>query len=253
AVNLPLIQDVLGVRASIYDRNYQGYTDDVFLGAGDSNTGKDYGGRVALTWNPSQVLHVNLSGMWNRTQSDDNAVTTLGNVSTYEANGAVFYRGEPVNGPLAGSHPFLQPFSKKLDYYAATINYDAPHDITVTSASSWSQTATFRVQDASAVYGEYPPLFGEPAGYANYLLDLRLRKFTQELRASSATEGLIEWLIGGFYTRESATNYQEVKVYDNAYQQLPGPVFSPDFFYASLPSAYKEYAAFGDLTVNITS
>ena len=253
AVNIPLIADKLAVRASIYDRNYQGYTDDVFVGDRDSNTGKEYGGRLALTWNPWDSLHIKLSGLWNRTESDDNAVVTLGNISTVTRDGATFYTGQPTLGTLSGSHPFHQPFSKKLDYYAATINYDAPYGITLTSASSWSRTATLRIQDQSGSYGQYPPVFGLPVGYSNYLLDLDLRKFTQELRATSAPGGLIEWLIGGFYTDEKNSNYQVANVYDTTYQQLPGPVFSPFFFYGKLPSTYKEYALFGDLTVNLTS
>jgi iron complex outermembrane recepter protein len=255
AGNIPLIQDKLGIRASIYDRRYQGYTDDVFVGDKDSNTGREYGGRVALTWNPLESMRVNVSGLWNRTQSDDNAVVTLGNISTYEQDGAEFFRGQPTYGSLAGSHPFEQPFSKKLDYYEGTINYDAPGGITITSASSWSRTATLRVQDTTASYGDFPAALGEPtAGYnSNYLLDLRLRKFTQELRATSTSGGRFEWLIGGFYTDEKNSNYQVANVYDSNYLPLNNPTFSPFFFYAKLPSTYKEYAAFGDLTLNVTS
>src|SRR3569833_4112011 len=153
AGNIPLIQDRLGLRASIYDRRYQGYTDNVFIGDKDSNTGKEYGGRVALTWTPLDVIRVNLSGMWNRTQSDDKAVVTLGNLNKEERDGVPFFRGEPIFGRLAGSHPFEQPFSKKLDYYEGSINYDSPFGITVTSASSYSLTATIRLQDSTASYG----------------------------------------------------------------------------------------------------
>lgn len=254
AGNIPLIRDQLGIRASIYDRKYQGFTDDVFIGAQDSNTAREYGGRVALTWAPLDVLRINLSGLWNRTQSDDNAVVTLGNVDTYQDHGAEFFRGEPLLGRLSGSHPFEQPFSKKLDYYEGTINYDAPLGITLTSASSWSKTATIRIQDTTTSYGEFPAALGEPAnGFSNYLLDLNLRKFTQELRATSATGGRFEWLIGGFYTDEKNSNYQVANVYDSNYQPINNPIFTPFFFYGKLPSSYKEYAAFGDLTLNITA
>jgi outer membrane receptor protein involved in Fe transport len=199
-------------------------------------------------------LRVNLSGLWNRTQSDDNAVVTLGNVTPYDDNGAQSFRGQPIFGKMAGSHPFEQPFSKKLDYYEGTLNYDAPFGITLTSASSWSRTATIRLQDSTASYGEFPAAFGEPtAGYSNFLLDLSLRKFTQEFRVTSATGGRLEWLIGGFYTDENNSNYQVANVYDSHYQPLNNPVFTPFFFYGKLPSTYEEYAAFGDLTLNVTS
>jgi outer membrane receptor protein involved in Fe transport len=252
ALNAPLAQDRLAIRASVYDRNYEGYTDNVFRGDKDSNTGRQYGGRLGLTWKPADSLRVNLNAIWNRTRSDDNAVVTLGNVTTYVDNGAVFYRGEPTLGRLAGSHPFSQPFTKSIDYYSGTVNWDAPAGVTVTSATSWSRTRTHRVQDSSSSYGVYPLLFGLPEGYSDYHLDLDLKKFTQEVRAASASGGRFEWLVGGFYTHESSANHQLANVYDTNYVQLTGPVFSPFFLDAQLPSTYDEYAAFGDLTLNIT-
>lgn len=252
AVNIPLVRDRLAVRASIYDRNYEGYTDNAFRGDKDSNTGRQYGGRLALTWKPADNLRVNLNGIWNRAQSDDNAVVTLGNVTTQNEGPAIFYHGEPTLGRLTGSHPFAQPFSKSIDYYSGTINYDAPHGVTLTSATSWSHTKTHRIQDASSSYGQYPLLFGLPAGYSDYKLDLDLKKFTQEVRAASPTGGRFEWLVGAFYTHEESANHQLANVYDTNYVQLGGPVFSPFFVMAELPSTYDEYAAFGDLTLNIT-
>jgi iron complex outermembrane receptor protein len=247
AINIPLVRDHLAIRASLYDREYAGYTDNVMLGDKDSNKGRQYGGRVALTWKPSPALRVNLSGLWNRTTSDDNAVVTLGNVTTTNERGADFYQGQPVYGRLAGDHPFAQPFSKAIDYYSASINYDAPLGITVSSATSWSRTVTHRLQDATVNYGE----FASPAGYSDYHLDLGLRKFTQELRATSASGGFVEWLVGGFYTHESSTNQQLALGVDTQYRPLGG-LFDPFLLYASLPSTYREAAAFGDVTLNLT-
>ena len=251
-VNVPIIADKLAMRASVYDKHYQGYTDDVFLGAENSNTGRQYGGRLAATWEPLPDLHVNLGGIWNRTSSDDNAVVTLGNVTTYTEDGAVFYRGVPTLGELAGSHAFLQPFSKEIDYYSATVVWDAPSELTLTSATSWSRAVTHRVQDTTSSYGLVPTLVGLPEGYSRYHLDLDLEKFTQEVRVASATGGRFEWLVGVFYTDESSENQQRANVYDTSYNELSAPPLSSPVLIASLPSTYEEYAGFGSLTLNIT-
>jgi outer membrane receptor protein involved in Fe transport len=252
-VNIPIIDDKLAIRASAYDKHYQGYTDDVFLGAENSNTGRQYGGRVALTWEPLTDLHVNLGGIWNRTSSDDNAVVTLGSVTTYTDDGATYYRGAPTLGNLAGSHPFLQPFSKAIDYYSATVVWDASAGVTLTSATSWSQAITHRLQDSTSSYGLIPAaFFGMPEGYSNYHVDLDLKKFTQEVRAASATGGRFEWLAGIFYTDESSENHQRANVFDTNYDELSAPPISSPVLIASLPSTYEEYAGFGSLTLNVT-
>jgi iron complex outermembrane recepter protein len=254
AVNIPLIQDELAVRASVYDKHYQGYTDNVFLSDKDSNTGRQYGGRVGLMWKPVGNLRVNFNGIWNRTTSDDNAVVTL--VATCDdvpAGAPSFCHGEPTLGRLAGSHTFLQPFSKSIDYYSASAMWDAPQGITVTSAASWSRAVTHRLQDATVSNGLIPTaFFGLPPGYSSFDVRLDLRKFTQELRAASPKGGRFEWLAGVFYTRETSANHQSANLFDTSYNELSGPpLFSP-ILLGSLPSTYKEYAGFGDLTLNVT-
>jgi outer membrane receptor protein involved in Fe transport len=254
AVNVPLIPDKLAVRASLYDKHYQGYTDDVFLGDDDTNTGRQYGGRLGVTWRPLESLRVNLGGIWNRTTSDDNAVVTLAATCDTVAPGAPsFCHGEPTLGELNGSHPFLQPFSKSIDYFAGSVTWDAPEGVTVTSATSWSRAITHRLQDATVGNGNITAaFFGLPPAYSNFDVALDLKKFTQELRAASASGGRVEWLGGLFYTRETSANKQSANLFDTNYQELSGdPVFSP-VLTGSLPSTYKEYAAFGDLTFNIT-
>ncbi len=173
------------MRASLYDKHYQGYTDNVFLGASNSNTGRQYGGRLALTWQPLDTLRVNLGGIWNRIDSDDNAAVTLGNLTTVTDDGVGLLRGEPTLGEMAAANAFLQPFSKDVDYYSATVVWDAPQELTVTSATSWSRAITHRLQDTTGSYGLLPGLLGLPPGYSDYHVDLDLKKLTQELRVAS--------------------------------------------------------------------
>jgi outer membrane receptor protein involved in Fe transport len=251
AVNVPIVADQLAVRASLYDKHYQGYTDNVFLGASNSNTGRQYGGRVALTWQPSDTLRVNLGGIWNRIDSDDNAAVTLGALTTVTDDGVGFLRGEPTLGEMAEANTFLQPFSKHIDYYSATVVWDVLEELSITSATSWSRSITHRLQDTTASYGLVPVLFDLPPGYSDYSVDLDLKKLTQELRVASAGGDRLEWLAGVFYTDETSANHQRARIFDTDYTELSTPPLSPVLL-ASLPSTYEEYAGFGSLTFMVT-
>jgi outer membrane receptor protein involved in Fe transport len=251
AVNVPLIADQLALRASLYDKHYQGYTDNAFLGAANSNTGRQYGGRLALTWEPLASVRVNLGGIWNRIASDDNAAVTLDQLSTYTDDAVELLRGEPTLGEMAGANAFLQPFSKNVDYYSATVVWDAPRELTVTSATSWSRAITHRLQDTTSSYGLVPVLADLPPGYSDYRVDLDLKKLTQELRIASASGKRIEWLAGVFYTDETSTNQQRARIFDTDYRELTEPPLSP-VLVGSLPSTFEEYAGFGSVTVDLT-
>ena len=116
-------------------------------------------------------------------------------------------RGEPVLGELTQAHTFLQPFVKNIDYYSATINWDAG-PVQLVSATSFSRTHTNQFQDATDAFGAFPTFFGFPAGIAFFDLNLDLDKFTQEFRISSPADQRFAWILGAFYTREDSDNSQ---------------------------------------------
>lgn len=255
AVNIPVIKDKLAIRLSAFDQKDQGYVDNVRLGLADDNGVHQYGGRVAVTFKPIDNLRINLNALWYRLKSDDNNAVRLTNdiTSTTDPNGADIFSALPGADPYGSSYGFRQPFTKNIDYYSGTVNYDLG-PVTLVSATSYSKTKTRQTQDATDLYGPLAVYGNVPdAGVANFKLGLDLKKFTQEVRLVSPTGGRIEWMVGGFYTYEKSTNTQLVTVLDKNYQPLPDPngFFDP-FAAVRLPTTYKEYAAFGDLTFKIT-
>ena len=262
AVNVPIVADKFALRASAYNSYEQGYIDNLFPAgpqAGqteeDTNWVHQWGGRVAATWLPMPNLEIQAQGMWNRTETGDNSQVLLSDVTFQTVGSGVdsfsIVRGDPVLGELTQSHTFLQPFTKNIDYYSATINWDAG-PVQVLSATSYSQTQTRQFQDATDAFGGFPTLFGLPPGIAFFDLNLALDKFTQEFRVSSPADQRIAWILGAFYTREDSDNSQLAIVLDQNAGVIPHPVFDPFFAVAALPSTYREYAVFGDLTFNVT-
>jgi outer membrane receptor protein involved in Fe transport len=243
AVNVP-VSDTVAFRVSGFDQVDQGYTNDVRLGLTDVNENRQYGGRAAITWLASPDITVHLNAIWYRQNSDDNNNVRLDDLVKYtDGKGTVWYSGTPVLGAYSQTDYFRQPFSKDIDYYSGSVDWNL-HWATLTSATSYSQTTTRQPTDRGDSYSLAP---GALLGYLNY--DFGLDKFTQELRLASPTGDTIEWLVGGYYTHENSSFNQ------NLYELPVGGPYDtsgPGFENVSLPLSYKEYAAFGDLTVHIT-
>lgn len=239
-VNAPIVQDKLGISASFSWRSSPGWVDSVNNASlKDQNDYEQRGGRVALLWTPTPELSVKLSGIWQSIDSDGNASYAA------DLSGARVGNGHSNNNFLA------EPYTFDLDYYAATIDYDFG-GATLTSATTYSKTRSLQVQDASQIFGSLFPLLtggAIPAGLSPFSIDLGLKKWTQEVRLSSASGGRFEWMIGGFFTDEKSSNYQIARSFD-----MSGNPIAPldPLAIAQLPAAYKEYAAFGNGTFRFT-
>lgn len=244
AVNVP-ISDTLAIRVSGFDQQDQGYTNNARLGLKDVNGDQQYGGRAAVTWLVTPKLTVNLNAIFYRQSSEDNNDVRLDNLVAHtDAKGTAFYSGSPTFGDYSQANYFRQPFKKDIDYYSGTVDWDLGW-ATATAATSWSRTATTQPTDRGDSYSAAP---GALLGYLGY--KLYLGKFTQEVRLTSPTGGVVEWLAGAYYTHENSTFGQSLYEFP-----VGGPYDKLTSLYeiAQLPLTYKEYAAFGDATVNFSS
>ena len=70
-VNVPVAEDVFGVRVSGYETHTPGYLDNLYSGAKDVNTLRQYGGRIATLWRPTESFSLKVSAFWNRINSTD--------------------------------------------------------------------------------------------------------------------------------------------------------------------------------------
>jgi iron complex outermembrane receptor protein len=253
ALNVPLVEGILGVRASAYDSETPGYINNAYTGARGVNGVRQYGGRIAALWEPLQTLSLRVGAYWHRVESDSNAIESYTGVYTVPNTGAAYVINASTSaGDLTENHAFESPFTQSLDNYSATLHWN-PGAIEFTSATAWSRNRTQQVHDDTELVGsQFPQLSGGtvPAGLARFERDLGLEKLSEELRIASAKGRGIEWLLGGFFTREIATDVQADHAFDNAYQ--PILAFGPAVSYTSLPSTYREWAVFGDLTWQAT-
>jgi outer membrane receptor protein involved in Fe transport len=75
-----------------------------------------------------------------------------------------------------------------------------------------------------------------------------VRRASQEIRLASPPGQRLEWLIGAYYSDESASNNQYLDALDSRLNLIPA--LNP-FFVGYIPSTYTEVAVFGTLTYRI--
>jgi iron complex outermembrane recepter protein len=233
-LNLPL-GNLFAFRISGFDQDIAGYVDDPSRGVTDVNGGHKNGGRAALLAVPTDDLSIKLTATSQQSR--------YGGTNAVDSDPATL---RPLYGDLKQERFFGEPSNFKYENYNATIDWN-PGPIRVLSSTSYGVVHTDTDSDLTPLYGGLSgALFGVTAGA---LLDdnVGLKKFTQELRLTSAPSKFLEWQVGGYFTRE----YGELNEHLDAVA-LPGAANLGLVEQPIIQSTYKEEAGFGDLTIHIS-
>ena len=250
-VNLPL-GDTFAIRASGFYTDDAGYIDDPLRGAKNINETKFNGGRVGIFWQPTAKLTIRLTAAAQDILSNGDSVEDI-NPTT----------AQPLYGPLTQSRTFAQPNDITYRVYNATADYDfgfadllsstsygTLHQSTIEDDTAALTGPAGTIQDDTAALGvAFTGAPGTPLG-ADVFQELDQQKFTQEVRLTSKPQQL-EWLVGGFFTRERNELDQDLGAEDLAHP----PQFAPGLGgleIVALDSVYSEYAAFGNVDYHFT-
>jgi iron complex outermembrane receptor protein len=235
AVNVPLKTDVAALRASGYETHDGGFIDNVALNQKNVNRADIYGGRLDFLLTPTDALSIRLTGFAQNISRDGEGTATYTSA------------GQPIYGPLQQYRLFEEPFYHQFRLISGTVTYDFG-PVALTSISSYQKANEHNFWDASAVYVPELNGFGlGPYGAIGVANSNDVSKTTQEIRLASKKSTFLEWLVGGFYTRESSNSQEYMHLRDPGGTPLPNNLFS----YIN-PSTFKEYAAFGNLTWHVT-
>jgi len=265
-VNVPL-SDTLAVRASGFYREIPGYIDSVGVRASDINHTADYGGRFALLFKPTDRFTLRLTAIAQNIRAHGRDTVDV-DAATLTPITADPFTGTPGNGLLRYQ---ALPEGNRVNYrlYSGTLDYDFGF-ASLTSVTSYATLRQHEDTDATPLLGDIGPFYGATTPYGtDQPSDISQKKFAQEIRLTSAKSSRIEWLIGGYYTREPGRIYQLYRPFDPATGAfllqagtIPQDVLGPgvpaaplpfdQFLTAQLDSTYKEYAGFGSATVHLT-
>ena len=266
--NIP-VGDNVAVRLDGIQQFDSGYAQDPSDGRKNVGAARTLAGRAQLFAQITPDIDVRLTAM---TQHDF--------ANGYDAVLENFTTRQPVQGSYDQQYQVLQPSEKDLEVYSAVANWDM-HWSKLTSVTSYQSSETRTDADVNPLYNFVLALYGVsalklynpfnpgltyPFEYSNTVplslpTSLHTRKFTQELRLASPDNKHFEWVLGGFYTREITDELIELVDDDTANGQLGAPYNVPTSnvpsqpalpFYGSLPSSYKELAAFADATYYVT-
>jgi iron complex outermembrane recepter protein len=266
AVNAPLIDDKLAVRAVGYYTQYGGFIDARREGGAiqkDVNDGKRYGGRLSLLFKPTETVSLTPRIVYQKIETDG------------------FNRQEVFNlyaNPFTTTRPAVR-FNEREQFLllneafedetlladlTASVDFGA---VTFTSVTSYADRSILVSRDASALTGSVSVDLGFPA--AGVLLPSRLndttdlQQLSQELRLSSNGDSRLQWVVGAFYADINRDYAQRLPTpgYDAVTNATLGagtaagaangfPADSP--FNSDLPYDLRQYAAFGEFTYAFT-
>ncbi|WP_160330926.1 TonB-dependent receptor [Xanthomonas massiliensis] len=228
SLNLP-ISDVLAARVSGFHDRAAGFVDNVARGEHDVNSSRTNGGRLDLLYTPSDAFSARLTAFAQNIGRDGTAAVDKDLIT-----------GHSIEGPLAQSRRVEEPFAQQFRLYSATLSYDFG-PATLTSITSYQQVTSTMTTDYSALYVPMlgSSVFGAAAASNRWSTD----KTTQELRLSSSGKQRIDWNTGLFYTKEDSNNQQALLTW-----LLDGNPSGLDLLSVALPSLYREYALYGNLS-----
>lgn len=228
AMNLPLVEDSLGLRASAFVTRDGGYVDNVALSRGNVNRSLGYGARVDLLARPADRLSIRLGAMLQNSAQDGYPFVNY------------TLAGQRAGDDLEQSRVYDEPYDQEFRLITGTIDLDLDFaDLTSITNYQWIKVPRY-VTDVSALFG---PSFGAIA-VSN---TASTKKFTQEVRLASQGDQPIEWLIGGFYTRERSYQTQIVLP-----RNVAGEPIANTFLNSRINSTFEELAGFGNLTWNVS-
>lgn len=211
AMGGPIVKDKLGFRLSVWDRREAGYIDRVnpFTGQTvdkNANRSNTFASRVALLYSPDETIKITPSFFTQIYHSND--------VST-------FYEklGNPSAGIFKQGHLIAEPNTEYLYLPSLKVEAGLPHDLTVTSVSSYFVRNAHASPEGTGINGVIFGGYGNPLGDAYPTssdnlgyerVKTNVKTFSQELRLSNASGSRLKWTMGAFYSRMIQTDYQQV-------------------------------------------
>lgn len=202
AANIPL-GDKAAVRAVGYYTRYGGFINALREGGGvdkDVNDGERYGGRLALTFEPTENISITPRIIYQKISTNgfnrEEVFNLYGNPFTTTRPAVTFKEREQYL-------LLREAFEDKTVIADATIKIGLG-GVDLTSVSSYTDRDILVSRDASALTGSVSVDLGFPA--AGVLLPSNLRdttkvkSFTQEARLTSNNDSPFQWVLGGFYS-----------------------------------------------------
>jgi iron complex outermembrane recepter protein len=228
--NIPL-SDTMAIRVSGFRRHDPGYIDNPMLNREGVNAADADGVRVAALWQPAEDFSVKASAIYQ-------SISAKGLSEVVVDEGL----GELQQNYVAGA----DRYDVVNQAYSVVLNAKVG-GIDVTSASGYSINQSTTPFDFTFAFGQaFQGLYGVSG--APFITRIDLHKFSQELRFSGHIGERLDWMGGGFFTREYETEANQVLYAVDAMTGRGDEVF----WYRGIPMSFREYAGYMNLTYRVS-
>ncbi|MBS0419347.1 MAG: TonB-dependent receptor [Proteobacteria bacterium] len=257
AVNLPIIDGVLAVRAVGWKLYNAGYVDQtrvgtvgLIKGVNDDDVG---GARVAVRYQPFEELTIDA----NYTKQTEKS----GGSSRWTPAGITAFNGGPI-APVQGcdlcnTDVTQSPWTDNLQVFGATVTYDTHHGTVTATSNQFNRTTGFTFDSTPILVSFDVPIPAET-------LEPRTRRVnSSELRYASQLDLPVNFVIGGYREHEKQDLAVEV-IKTNDFGLVNGPFSSANsddalgspngntFFGRTDSRTTTQWAGFGEVTWKAT-
>ena len=230
-VNLPLVEDVIALRAVAYRSDTSGYIDNVVTGEKDVNDAQTTGARVELGARLGENLRANLTYMIHDLKTGGRSEQT----SAYQRTTRAF-----------------DGLTDRINIFNATLDYDLGW------AGVTSSTSYLKKRNTNRNSLEF--ILESALGFrsASPLVDTtEIEDFSQELRIASSGDGPLTYVVGAFYQDRKRDYTQDAPVPGiDAFVGVPSTALGapgPDrAFYGIQSIRQKQKALFGEISYAFT-
>jgi outer membrane receptor protein involved in Fe transport len=234
SAGLPLIDDKLGVRFTVYRKADAGFIDNATIGRNDVNDSTTTGGTAVLLAKPVANLTARFSALYQKAVIDFSPIASAPVQNLVQGGPGLL----PFPAPNA-AHDDLLLLSGKLTYTAGPVTLES---VSGYYDRKFDQLFVDRTQSFAVI----PALFRLPPANAVALNDQKDDNFTQELRFLSNFDFPLN-VVGGVY-------YADTK--NTTSQGETSPAFIPatgsDFYFnASVPISGRQLSTFGELQLSL--
>ena len=263
AVNIPM-GDTAAIRAVGYYTRYGGFINAVGPAGGDDvNSGERYGGRLALTFEPSDNFSITPRVVYQKITADG-----FNRQDIYNLYGNQFTTTRPQVTYDEREQYLLLREGFEDETLIADLNLNVGlGGAKLTSVTSYINRDILVSRDASALTGSVSVDLGYPdAGVllpSNLVDTTDLETWSQELRLASDNDSPFQWVIGGFYSKVDRVYTQTLPTpgYDAVTDATLGAGTSAAVangfganspYNAFLPYDIKQFALFGEVSYDLS-